>query len=107
MGMMKPVVECISQLKWIWFFRKEKLMDFGLFNDASRGPTGSLYLLGKLRGLHLISLGAIITVISIAFGPFSQQVVSYPPRLQPVGNATVPSVVGYIGKNSCQFANCL
>lgn len=25
MAMMKPVVECISQLKWLWFFRSKRL----------------------------------------------------------------------------------
>lgn len=87
----------MSQLKWLWFVRKQKLTEFGAFDNASRGPTGSLLLLGKLRGLHLISLGAIITIISITFGPFTQQVVSYPSRLQIVGNATTSSVVNYTG----------
>lgn len=97
MAMMKPVVECISQLKWLWFVRKEKLLGFQVLDDASRGPTGSLILLGKLRGLHLVSLGAAITVLSIAFGSFIQQAVTYPSRLQPVGMATTPLVISYTG----------
>lgn len=97
MAMMKPVVECISQLKWLWLVRKEKLAHFQIFDDASRGPTGSLLLLGKVRGLHLISLGAAITVFSIAFGAFAQQVVTYPLYLRPVGEASVPLVLNYTG----------
>lgn len=71
MAMMKPVVECISQLKWLWFLRRKQISGFQAFDDASRGPTGSLALLGKLGGLHLVSLRAAITVISVAFGPFA------------------------------------
>lgn len=97
MAMMKPVVECISQLKWLWFVRKERLVDFQAFDDASRGPTGSLILLGKIRGLHLVSLGAGITVLSIAFGAFAQQVITYPLRPHPAENAFTPLVFNYTG----------
>lgn len=102
MAMMKPVVEAISQLKWLWFIRKEKLVDFQVFDDASRGPTGSLLLLGKLRFLHLASLGAAVTVLSIAFTTFAQQVVTYPLRPHPDGNAiaTTSLVLNYTGKFS-------
>lgn len=97
MAMMKPVVECISQLKWLWFIRRENLAGIQEFDGASRGPTGSLILLGKLRGIHLVSLGAAITIISAAFGPFAQQVVSYPLRLHPVGTASAHQVFNYTG----------
>lgn len=83
MAMTKPIVECINQLKWLWFLRREKILGFQAFDDASRGPTGSLALLAKLRGLHLVSLGAAITVVAVAFGPFAQQVVTYPLVLRP------------------------
>ena len=37
-----PVSECIGQLKWNWFLRKpKKLLDFELFDRATRGPVGS------------------------------------------------------------------
>lgn len=98
--MMTPVVECISQLKWLWFVRKQKLVDFQAFDDASRGPTGSLILIGKLRGLHLVILGAIIAVFSIVFGAFAQQVVTYPLHLHPSGNATTPMILNITGMNN-------
>lgn len=98
MAMMKPIVECISQLKWLWFVRKERLLGFQAFDDASRGPTGSLVLLGKLRGFHLVSLGAAITIVAVAFGPFTQQVVTYPLSLRPNGVVTtVPQAFNYTG----------
>lgn len=68
------------------------------YSEASRVPTGSLILLGKFRSLHLVSLGALITVISLAFGPFAQQVVTYPLRLSSIEYATTPQVTFYLGK---------
>lgn len=43
--------ECIGQLKWIWFYQKEKkrLYDMDLFDNASRGPLGSFALWDKSR----------------------------------------------------------
>jgi len=95
MAIMKPMAECISQLKWLWFSGKEKLLGFQALDDASRGPTGSLLFLWKIHAMHLVSLGAAITVVSVTFGPFAQQVVMYPLRLHPVGIATVPQVFNY------------
>ena len=40
-----PVAESIGQLKWLWFKQQRKLFDFQAFDDASRGPWGSLQLL--------------------------------------------------------------
>lgn len=54
-------------------------------------------LLGRLRGLHLITLGAAIAVSSIAFGAFAQQVVTCPLHSQPTGNASVPLVINFTG----------
>ena len=35
----------MSQLKWVWFCRRERLMkDIATFDEASRGPWGSLLL---------------------------------------------------------------
>lgn len=67
--------------------KSHRLTEFQDFDNASRGPTGSLVLLGKLRGIHLVSLGAFITIATIAFGPVSQQAVSFPLRWQPDDDA--------------------
>jgi hypothetical protein len=45
---------------------------------ASRGPLGSLILLFSLRSRPLASLGAVITILALAFDPFIQQIVQYP-----------------------------
>lgn len=105
MAMMQPVVECISQLKWLWFLRRERISRFQAFDDATRGPTGSLALLGKLGGLHLVSLGAAITVVAVAFGPFAQQVVIYSLILKPTGIATVPQVLFYNSTSGISTGN--
>lgn len=52
MAMLEPVTESISQLKWIWFTKRvQPLSDFDAFDQASRGPWGSLLLIAKLRRL--------------------------------------------------------
>ncbi|MCJ1468708.1 hypothetical protein MMC07_007338 [Pseudocyphellaria aurata] len=75
----------ISQSKWLWY-RQEKprpLQDLQLFDDASRGPWGAAGLLFSLRARHLALLGAVITILTLLFDPFIQQVVVYPDRLVP------------------------
>lgn len=44
-AMILPVSEAIGQLKWLWFKKENKLSDFLAFDNASRGPWGSLLLL--------------------------------------------------------------
>lgn len=46
---MLPVAECISQWKWNWFTEEKPVIDFQTFDRASRGFTGSLLLLRKLK----------------------------------------------------------
>ncbi|OCK84484.1 hypothetical protein K432DRAFT_440020 [Lepidopterella palustris CBS 459.81] len=94
-AMILPVAEAIGQLKWIWFRRKSKLMDFFTFDSASRGPWGSLMLLGTTRCRRLASLGAIITILSLAFEPFFQQIVAYPERPIVQGNGSVSAALSY------------
>lgn len=46
-----PVAEGLSQCKWNWFKLKARpLKDFDLFDQASRGPWGSLSLLTRTKG---------------------------------------------------------
>lgn len=47
-----PIVEGISQLKWVWFSsRKHRpLVDFQRFDDAARGAIGGLKLLFSFNG---------------------------------------------------------
>jgi hypothetical protein len=49
-----------------------------LKDAASRGPMGSAILLLTFRVRPLASLGAVITILALAFDPFIQQIVQYP-----------------------------
>jgi hypothetical protein len=86
-SLLLPVTESISQLKWLHFNRAHRLSDMDLYNNASRGPLGALFLIFRLP-LSLGALGAIITVVALAFEPFAQQLVSYPSRQAAMHNET-------------------
>lgn len=88
-ALMTAVPACVSQLKWIHFAEVSKsLNDLQTFDEASRGPLGSLLLIfalisrkGKSSASRLVSLGCIITVMALAVEPFTQQIISYRQRM--------------------------
>lgn len=48
-----PVAEGLSQCKWNWFKQKPRpIQDFDLFDQASRGPWGSLNLLVRTKAWY-------------------------------------------------------
>ena len=77
------VASCLSQLKWIHLVRSPRpLREMQIFDDASRGPWGSLELVWRLHlKTKLATWGSLITILSLAMGPLSQQLLSYPSRL--------------------------
>ncbi|KFY10144.1 hypothetical protein V492_05157 [Pseudogymnoascus sp. VKM F-4246] len=76
-SLMVPVTSSVSQLKWLWFNEKPRpLVDFETIDSASRGPWGSLLLLGRLRSLHWASLGAVTSILALTMPPFTQQLLS-------------------------------
>ncbi|CZR66586.1 uncharacterized protein PAC_16487 [Phialocephala subalpina] len=79
-GLMIPISEALGQLKWVWFKEERPLVDFETFDQASRGPIGSVKLLGTLRFRHLASIGAVISILLIATSPITQQIISYHER---------------------------
>lgn len=73
------VASSISQLKWCWFQKETRqLPDLQGFDDASRGPLGSMTVLFTRAGWSLISVGAFVTVLATVFDPFVQQLLNYP-----------------------------
>lgn len=74
------VAAAISQLKWCWYQKKRRLQDLQIFDDASRGPWGSITLLFSQRATSMASLGALVTVLALAFDPFVQLILTYPSR---------------------------
>jgi hypothetical protein len=92
-----PVSEALGQLKWSWFLEHSKQMwDFEIFDNASRGPWGSLLLLIRTKMRALAAVGALIMLCSLALDPFFQQVVDFPDRwaLQNTFSA-IPRVINY------------
>ncbi|KAI1363073.1 hypothetical protein F5Y08DRAFT_354771 [Xylaria arbuscula] len=90
------VAGAISQLKWRWFQSVEgrRVIDTQLFDDASRGPWGSLILLATPSRWSLASMGAVITILALAFEPFTQQITTYPVRqaVAPIAGTAPPTL---------------
>ncbi|KAK3681309.1 hypothetical protein B0T22DRAFT_540208 [Podospora appendiculata] len=83
--MIMPIAECISQAKWMAFHQSAgPLTKLQTFDEASRGPWGSTRLLLSPKTAGLIGwLGALLTVVSLALDPFTQQVITFPTRRVP------------------------
>lgn len=74
------VASAIGQLKWYRFSSSRKLSHLQDVDDASRGVLGSLTILFTFKAGFLVSLGACITVLALAYDPFVQQIIKYPGR---------------------------
>ncbi|KAK5688815.1 hypothetical protein LTS10_000793 [Elasticomyces elasticus] len=72
------VTQGIAQLKWPYFQRQiHRLSDLQLFDDASRGPLGSLYLLWSVNIKAIVAcMGAMIVVLALLVEPFAQQMIA-------------------------------
>ena len=83
------VREAIGQLKGVWFqdANPRQLLGMQAFDSSSRGPLGSLAITFSHRGHSLVSFGAAIVIVLLAFDPFSQQDLSYPVRNTILGPA--------------------
>ncbi|KAF2143983.1 uncharacterized protein K452DRAFT_306628 [Aplosporella prunicola CBS 121167] len=85
-ALLVPISQSISQIKWIHFYGKpQRILDLQSFDDASRGPWGSLqFLIGmKTRNLFA-SCGAFMTLAAMTLDPLAQQIVAYPSRQVPL-----------------------
>ncbi|KAJ5403963.1 hypothetical protein N7509_003834 [Penicillium cosmopolitanum] len=78
------ISESISQLKWPWFQNptqsQNQLVTIQKFDAASRGPLGSFMMIIHHRAQSIVSFGAAIIVLLLAFDPFMQQLLTYPVR---------------------------
>jgi hypothetical protein len=94
-ALLVPVASCISQLKWVHFANSPRsLREVQIFDDASRGPFGGLELIWKFnKNIKLATWGSVVTILTLAMGPFAQQLLSYPSRRQI--SVTVPQAVFY------------
>lgn len=89
--------ESIAQAKWIWFSQKpRKLTEFDGIDSASTGPWGSfLLLLNPKLLLSPAAAGAVLMILALAVGPFTQQLISTPDRQISVNIAKLPQSTGY------------
>ncbi|KAF1952529.1 hypothetical protein CC80DRAFT_495324 [Byssothecium circinans] len=89
-----PTSEAIGQLKWNWFGGdvSKEMVDFEIFDKASRGPWGSLMLIVRTKGRSLAALGAILTLLMLAIDTFFQQVVELPERWREAGQGQISQV---------------
>ncbi|KAI9712054.1 MAG: hypothetical protein M1820_001763 [Bogoriella megaspora] len=94
-----PVQSGLSQLKWIKYKSgRAPLVDFETFDEASRGSKGAFKLLGTRRGGLFGSFGATVAIVSLALGPFVQQIVEYRTRtVARPGLAIIPRALNYSG----------
>lgn len=78
-------------MKWIWFASPRPLGDIDRYEAAGRSPWGAFKLLCKRSADTITSIGAIITILSLAIDPFSQQVLQFYSCPQPAAgmSATV------------------
>ncbi|KAF6841144.1 hypothetical protein CPLU01_00705 [Colletotrichum plurivorum] len=69
---------CISQGKWNWYRKtQDNVVVFDRFEEASRGPWGSLRLLWWTKFKTFTAIGALTAVILIGFEPFLQAIVTF------------------------------
>lgn len=85
--------EGLSQLKWNSFEKRANTLDrLQIFDDASRGPWGALVFILKIKKGEIRSLaaiGAALTILALAFEPFTQQILEFPSRRISKPNETV------------------
>lgn len=66
--------------RWHYWQQKQPLVDLTAFDDASRGPWGSVMLMRPricARVPLVALLGAFIMVVSLAIDPFAQQIINF------------------------------
>ncbi|KAK7739721.1 hypothetical protein SLS53_005691 [Cytospora paraplurivora] len=109
-AMLAAVAEIIGQIKWTWFTERTRpLHHLQDFDSASRSMIGSFKLLGVvLWNFGLTSAGflgmaaALVTITSLAVGPFTQQALKTAicPRYLPNARAAIPGANYVPGSSS-------
>lgn len=83
------LASCVGQSKWLHFQqRPSRLQDLDTFDEASRGPSGALKLLWRLRArFGSAVVAALVTVVALGVDSFAQQVVKLDQRTEMVESA--------------------
>ncbi|TDZ14500.1 hypothetical protein Cob_v012658 [Colletotrichum orbiculare MAFF 240422] len=95
----------ISQRQWVRLNDgHHPLADLEMHDNASRGPWGSLSLLFSLgwrNASDAVSLGALITVLTLAMDPYIQQIATFESAPAPFGTSNISSrIIFETGVNS-------
>ncbi|CAD6573913.1 MAG: hypothetical protein ASARMPRED_006358 [Alectoria sarmentosa] len=84
----------LSQGKWVWLSQSSrksghspKLGDLETFDQGSRGQWGSLKFLWKMKCKNLACIGTLLTILTLGFDVFSQQIIGLGDRLVPDATA--------------------
>lgn len=79
-ALLVPLGSSISQLKWRHLLLKaQPLNHIQLFDNASRGPWGSLLMIRRLLlQSRLVCALALATILTLAISPSAQQILEYP-----------------------------
>ncbi|KAF2098765.1 hypothetical protein NA57DRAFT_76004 [Rhizodiscina lignyota] len=73
-----PVATMLGQMAWTLLKRRTRsLEEVCVYDDASRGPTGSIRLLIRTKFLHVSAIGAVVTLLTLFLDPFFQQTLKY------------------------------
>ncbi|KUI66885.1 hypothetical protein VM1G_02436 [Cytospora mali] len=109
-AMLAAVAEIIGQVKWTWFTERTRpLHHLQDFDSASRSMLGSMRLLGVVLWNYgwtsagfLGSAAALVTILSLAVGPFTQQALKTTtcPITVPNATAAIPAAYYVPGSSS-------
>jgi len=104
-SMVLATTQAISQLKWSWFCQPtlRRVIDLQIFDNASRGPLGSLEFLARVSRSHLASVGAVVMLLSVALDPFAQQLLNFPPRSVQVGTPNARRAMSFESNNTAWY----
>jgi len=113
-SLMKALGDALGQCKWLLFSRSQRpLSHLSHLDEASRGPYGSIKLFCTYsRYGTLPSLGALLTVATVAVNPFMQQIIHYRFIDVEQGAALLPVIhhhrsngdPGYVAENLTMFS---
>jgi hypothetical protein len=84
-----PLAECLGYLKWRFFESPRTLTHLQTFDEASRGPLGSLKYLWTLP-IHspIATCATLMTTLLLLFQPFAQQTINFASRVAALPDET-------------------
>ncbi|KPI35294.1 uncharacterized protein AB675_3732 [Cyphellophora attinorum] len=122
------VASSLGQAKWIHFRSGTRpLSQVQLFDDASSGPLGSMWLFFGKAALSLPAIGALLIIVALPYDPFIQQLITFSQpestgvltskanaffmtesafRTQAISNAIYGNIDDFGRRPSCPSGNC-